>query len=173
MTGDVMFGWSPWRHWAAATATGFLAAVAAWTAMSLLLWEPGGRLVANAVFVTVYTIGFATFSLLFARARPAWLRFGDDWIDLAAEGRDAAVVPYPAVTGARVRWVWPVAMLDVTVAAADESQVLRLHRGGRRPLRKYKADQLRFSMPIAGLTASPADIRAELHRRGLGEQRSG
>jgi hypothetical protein len=107
------------------------------------------------------------FSLLFSCTRPAGLRFGGDWVELAAERRDVVVVPYAAVTSARVRWVWPVAMLDVVVRSADESLVMRLNRDGRRPLRKLKGDQLRFSMPIAGLRSSSADIRSELRRRGL------
>lgn len=175
--GDVVFGWSPWRYVVAATTMAFFAAVVgvvAWEAAYLLFPVPGGRpgnlVIANAaVFVTIYTIFFAAFSLLASRKRPAWLRFGGDWVDLAAERRDVAVVPYAAVTSARVRWVWPVAMLDVVVRADDESRVMRFDRGGRHPLRKPKGDHLRFSMPIAGLRSSAADIRAELQRRGLGE----
>ncbi|MBB2948773.1 hypothetical protein FB565_008559 [Actinoplanes lutulentus] len=175
--GDVVFGWSPWRYVVAAAAMGFFGAVVGvlwWESMFLLFPPPAGRpgnlVIANAVrSVTIYTISFAIFSLLFSRTRPAWLRFGVDWVDLAAERRDVVVVPCAAVTSARVRWVWPVAMLDVVVGSADESRVMRLDRGGRRPLRKCKGDQLRFSMPIAGLRSSSADIRSELRRRGFGE----
>jgi hypothetical protein len=174
--GDVVFGWSSWRYVVAAAAIGFFGAVVGvvgWEFVSLLFPAPGDRPgnlgIAHVRFVTIYTISFAMFSLLGSRARPAWLRFGGDWVDLAAERRDGVVVPYAAVTSARVRWVWPVAMLDVVVGSADEPRVMRLDRGGRRPLRKCKGDQLRFSMPIAGLGSSSADIRSELRRRGLGE----
>ncbi|BCY08855.1 hypothetical protein [Actinoplanes sp. L3-i22] len=173
--GDVVFGWSPWRYLVAAAAMGFVGAVVGVVgseSVSLLLpapvGGPGNLVIINAaVFVTVYTILFAVFSLLFSRARPAGLRFGGDWVELAAERRDVVVVPYAAVTSARVRWVWPVAMLDVVVGSADESRVMRLDRRGRRPLRKCRGDRLRFSMPIAGLRSS-SDIRSELRRRGLG-----
>jgi hypothetical protein len=173
--GDVVFGWSSWRYVVAAAAMGFFGAVVGvvgWQSVSLLFSAPVGRpanfVIANgAVFVTIYTIFFAMSSLLFSRARPAWLRFGGNWVELAAERRDVVLVPYAAVTSARVRWVWPVAMLDVVIGSADESRVMRLDRGGRRPLRKYKGDQLRFSMPIAGLRSSSSDIRSELRRRDL------
>jgi hypothetical protein len=177
VAGDVVFEWSSWRYLVAAAAMGFAGAavvVVGLPSVSLLFSAPVGRpgnfVTANGVvFITIYTIFFAMFSLLFSRARPAWLRFGGDWVDLAAERRDVVVVPYAAVTSARVRWVWPVAMLDVVVGSADESRVMRLDRGGRRPMLKRKGDQLRFSMPIAGLRSSSADIRSELRRRGLGE----
>ena len=173
VSSDVVFGWSPWRHVVAATAMGFFGAavgVVGWESVSQLFPAPDGRpgnlVVANAaVFVTIYTIFFPMFSLLFSHARPAWLRFDGDRVELAAERRDVVVVPYAVVTSARVRWVWPVAMLDVVVGSADESRVMRLDRGGRRPLRKIKGDQLRFSMPVAGLKSSPTDIRSELRRR--------
>jgi hypothetical protein len=173
--GDVVFGWSSWRYVVAAAAMGFFGAVVGvvgWQSVSLLFSAPVGRpanfVIANgAVFVTIYTIFFVMFSLLFSRARPAGLRFGGNWVELAAERRDVVVVPYAAVTSVRVRWVWPVAMLDVVVGSADESRVMRLDRGGRRPLRKCKGDQLRFSMPIAGLSSSSADVRSELRRRDL------
>jgi hypothetical protein len=175
VSGDVVFGWSLWRYVVAAAAMGFVGAVVGvvgWQSVSLLFSAPVGRpgspvIAHGAVFVTIYTIFFALFSLLFSRTRPAGLRFGGDWVELAAERRDVVVVPCAAVTSARVRWVWPVAMLDVVVGSADESRVMRLDRGGRRPLLKRKGDQLRFSMPIAGLRSSSADIRSELRRRGL------
>lgn len=171
----VVFGWSSWRHLVAAATMGFAGAVvgvAGWLSVSLLfstgVGGPGDLVLAGgALFVAVYTVFFAFFSLLFSRARPAGLRFGGDWVELAAERRDVVVVPYAAVTSARVRWVWPFAMLDVVVGSADESRVMRLDRGGRRPLRKRKGGQLRFSMPIAGLRSSAADIRSELRRRDL------
>ncbi|HWS31811.1 MAG TPA: hypothetical protein VN408_03600 [Actinoplanes sp.] len=173
--GEVMFGWSPWRHVVATTAIGFFGAVvglAFWESVSLLFPAPGGQpdgldIGSAAVFVTIYTILFPVFSLLFSRAHPAWLRFGGAWVEMAAGQRDVVVVPFTAVTSARVRWVWPVAMLDVVVRSADESLVMRLARGGRRPVRKAKGDEVRFSMPLAGLTSSAADVRSELQRRGL------
>ncbi|WP_045745432.1 hypothetical protein [Actinoplanes rectilineatus] len=168
--GEVAFEWSSWRYVVATAAMGFVAAVGASLLFSALDGRPDTPAVADsAAFVAVYTISFAIFSLLSSRARPAGLRFGGDRVELAAERHDMVVVPYAAVTTARVRWVWAVAMLDVVVLPADESRVMRFDRGGRPPLRKHKGDQLRFSMPIAGLRSSSADIRSELRRRGLGE----
>lgn len=174
VSGDVVYGWSSWRHVVAAATMGLVAAAVGWLSASLLFsaltGRPGIPVVADgATFVTIYIIFFSVFSWLFSRARPAGLRFAGDAIELAAERRDVVVIPYEAVTSARVRWAWPVAMLEVFVDSADESRVTRLDRDGRPPLRKRKGDQLRFSMPIAGLTSSAADIRSELRRRGLGE----
>lgn len=173
--GDVAFGWSARRYVIAAAAIGFFGAVVGavfWLSVSLLLSAPVGRpgssITAHfAIFIAFYTVFFALFSLLFSRARPAGLRFGGDWLELAAARRDVVVVPYAAVTSARVRRVWPVATLDIVVGSADESRVMRLDRGGRPPLRKRRSDQLRLSMPIAGLRSSAADIRSELRRRDL------
>ena len=136
---------------------------------ALIGWPGTSFVVANGIaYATVYVLFFPAFSFLFARGRPAGLRFGSDGIELAAERRDALAVPYQAISSARVRWWWPLAMLEVFVDSADESRVMRLHRGGRRPLRKRKGDRLRFAMPIAGLRSSASEIRSELRLRGLG-----
>ncbi|SDS84168.1 hypothetical protein [Actinoplanes derwentensis] len=173
VSGEVVFGWSSWRYVVAAAAISFVATAVVRLA-SLLSSDraggPGNLVTArDAALVPICAISIAIFSLLFSRARPAWLRFGDGWVELAAERRDVVVVPYQAVTSARVRWVWPVAMLDVFVDSADESRLMGLDRGGRRPFRKREGDLLRFSMPIAGLRSSAAGIRSELRRRGLSE----
>jgi hypothetical protein len=88
--GDVVFGWSSWRHVVAAATMGFVGAVVGvlgWLSVSLLfsahVGRPGNLITASdAVFVIVYTIFFALFSLLLSRARPAWLRFGGGWVEL-------------------------------------------------------------------------------------------
>ncbi|MCU7724334.1 hypothetical protein ODJ79_11460 [Actinoplanes sp. KI2] len=168
--GDVVYRWSPWRYLAAMVVIGFVATAVPWLTLSLLYSAiAGGSALRSApglaVYITIYTIFFPTFSLLYTRSRPAALSFGSDGIELAAERRDAVVVPYGAVTSARVRWMWPVAVLDVVLDPADEWRVFRVDRDGRRPIRKRRGDQLRFSMPIAGLGASTADIRSQLRAR--------
>jgi hypothetical protein len=174
VSGDVVYGWSSWRYMVAATAIGLLGAGIGWPLLfllfSVLAGRPSNPVIASAAgYVPIYVIFFPVFSLLLTRSRPPGLRFGSEGIELAAERRDVLVVPYEVVSRARVRWFWPVAVLDLFVSSADELRVRRLDRDGRRPLRRRKDDQLRFSMPIAGLRSSPADIRSELRRRGLAE----
>lgn len=173
-SGEVEYEWSPWRYVVASAALGFVGAAVGWLSLSVLFSAIAGRpgipaMGNGATFVPVYTISFAAFALFFSRGRRAGLRFAGGAIEMAAARHDPVLVPYAAVTGARLRGIWPVAMLDVFVDSADESRVMRGDRAGRRPIRRRKGNQLRFSMPIAGLRTSAADIRSELRRRGLGE----
>lgn len=170
--GEVAYRWSPWRYAFAMAAIGFAAAVVACFLLSLLFSALTGDLrfppiFDGILFVGLYTFFFAVFSVLLARRKPSWLRFGDEGIELAAAGRDAVRVPGPAVASARVRWVWPLAAFEVFVGPGDESQVAVAGRGGRQPLRRRKGRRLCFSVPLAGLGASAATVRSELRSRGL------
>jgi MFS family permease len=174
VSGAVVFEWSPRRYAFAAALIGVVAASVGWLSVSLLLSaladRPSGPAVAGGVaYVSVYAILFPAFSLMFARDRPPALRFGSEGIELAAERRDAVLLPYEAVSSARIRWPWPVTVLQVFVDASAEPKVTLIERGGRRPFRKRRGDQLRFSMPIAGLRSPAADIRSQLQGRGIGE----
>ncbi|MCA2217698.1 hypothetical protein [Jidongwangia harbinensis] len=174
VNGAVGYEWSPRRHLSATAVLGAVAATAGWLLGQLVFSALAGHLgppnvVGGVVFVTVYTLTFTAFSVRWTRARPPALRFGAEELELVAERRDAVVVPYAAVSGAAIRWPWPVTMLDVYVDVAAESQVRRIGRGGRRPPRKRKSGRLRFAMPIAGLDGTAADIRSRLRQHGLRE----
>jgi hypothetical protein len=171
-SGVGIYSWSPWRYVLTAAATSFVAAVSGWFLGSLALIELTGRPVSSSVgggiiFVVTYTVLFPLFSWLLAQARPGVLVFGVDAIEFAAPGHDAVLVPYEIVSTARVRRPWPVTVLEVLVDATDSPCVTRRDRDGRRPLRKHRGDQVRFTMPLAGLQASAPGIRGQLHHRGL------
>ncbi|GLW35855.1 hypothetical protein [Actinoplanes regularis] len=172
VSGDVEYRWSSWRYVVAMAAIGFVGAAAGVTLARFVLPMLTGRpssfgVAVGAFYVATYAFVFTFASWLLVSGLPAALKFGSEGIELAAARHDVLGVPYEAVSSARVRWWWPVAMLDVVVGSVDESRVMRFDRGGRRPSCKRKGDQLRFSMPIAGLRSS--DLRSELRRRGLGE----
>ncbi len=160
--GDVVYGWSSRRYILATAAIACAAISLGWLTASLVL-----QTVIAPAFAVAYVIIFPAMSWMITRAQPPELSFGAEGIELAAERRDVLLVPYEIVAGARVRWFWPLGRLDVLVAVADESRIVRRDREGRRPLLKRKGDHVRVSMPLAGLRTSAADLRAELHRRGL------
>ncbi|WP_328474379.1 hypothetical protein OHA21_15010 [Actinoplanes sp. NBC_00393] len=156
----------------AAAVTGLPTASLGWFLGMWMFTAIAGRppvsTVAGAVaFIGTYTILFPLFSWLLTGGRPAVLRFGSDAIELGAQRHDAVRVPYEIVSSAQVRRWWPITVFEVFVDAADSSQVSRVDREGRRPLRKRKGSQVRFSMPIVGLTASTSDVRSQLRRRGV------
>jgi ABC-type proline/glycine betaine transport system permease subunit len=170
--GEVVYGWSTWRHLLATTVTGLVAAVSGWLLGYLVFTQIGGMshpaLFAGTITaIALYTLLFPLFSWLLTQARPAVLRFGDDGLEIAAPRHDAVVVPYDIVSRARVRRTWPVTMFDVFVDDADSSRVVHIDRAGRRPLRRRIGGQVRFSMPTAGSTATPSRLRDQLRRRGL------
>jgi hypothetical protein len=171
---DVVYEWSLWRYAAAAAVVGVVAAVIGWLVVGGLFSALSGQFLFRPMgdglfFVVVYGLVFAVASVLIARRRPPGVRLATDGIEMAAARRDATFMPWSAVSKVRVRWVWPVATLEVTVAAAEDSRVMRGYRGGRAPVQRRRADLLRFSMPLAGLATSSAAIRAELRRRGFPE----
>ncbi|WIM99997.1 hypothetical protein ACTOB_003671 [Actinoplanes oblitus] len=168
--GTFVYQWSLWRFAFAMAAMGGFGAITAWILFSVLsIAIDGTWSLPPASFAGVYTCAFAIFSVLFSRGRPPWLRFDDEGIELAAARHDGVRVAYATVARARVRWLWPITVLEIVVNAADESQVAWLSRGGRQPLLKRKDGQLRFSIPTAGMIPGAASIRAEIHSRGLVE----
>lgn len=160
---------SLWRYAAAQAAVGFGTSVLIRLTIGLMSssYQDIDTLISDSiVFVVLYTVGYAGFSLLFTFRRPMRLGFGDDAVELAADGRDGVLVPYEIVRMARVRWWWPLTTLDVVIDAADESRVTYLGRGGRRPVGKREGGRLRFTMLISGLSVPAADIRSRFqHRR--------
>jgi hypothetical protein len=169
---DVVYEWSLWRYAAATAVDGVVAAVIGWLVVGGLFSALSGQFLFRPMgdglfFVVVYGLVFTVACVLLARRRPAGLRLTADGIELAAARRDSMFVPWSAVSKVRVRWVWPVTAVEVTIAAAQASRVLRGYRGGQAPAQRRRADLLRFSMPLAGLTASSATVRAEFKRRGF------
>jgi len=176
----ITYAWSWWRFALATTTAGAVAAGIGWLAGYWLLSAAAGRSVPSPVpqgitFITVYTVCFSLVSLLLARGLPSRLVFRAEGIEMAAPGRDRVLVPYEVVSGVRVRWLWPFVVLEVSVMAAAEPRVARLARGGGRPLRKRAGAEVRFSMPLVGLTAAGAKgrprLRDALQAMGLGDGR--
>jgi hypothetical protein len=170
--GEVVYHWSPWRYLLATTVMGTVAAHSGWLLGYLVFTEIAGMphpsLFAGTITaIALYTLLFPLFSWLLTQARPAVLRFGDDGLEIAAPRHDAVVVPYDIVSRARIRATWPVTMLDVVIDHTDSPRVVHIDRDGRRPLRKHIGGQVRFSMPTAGLKATPSGLRDQLRRRGL------
>ncbi len=111
------------------------------------------------VQLVVYPMAFAAFSLMLAQGQPGCVRVGPDGLELAAPGRDPVLVPWSAGPEARVRGPWPFTTLRVTVPAEHEAAVVRLTRDGRRPRRRRAGGEVRYSVEVAGLRATPAHLR--------------
>lgn len=171
-TGDVVYGWSVWRTAAATAVTGGVAALFGATVPSLLRGEaPYAGAGEGLVFVFVFVLVFSASSVFWDRRMPAGARFTADGAELFGARRDGVFVPWSVAPVARLRWVWPLTTLQVSVSAADSSRVTRLSRGGRAPsLRRRRDATLRFSMPLYGFAASAQSVHAEFLHRGAGQR---
>jgi hypothetical protein len=167
---QVIHRWSPRRALAALLVLSLAAAVIAVAVMSLIGLLIGHRTSEGgsvAVFLIGYPVAFTVFSLIGEIRRPGELEFRAGGIALTAPRRDGAFLPWPAVTGLRVRWFWPLTSFSVTIAAVDQAQVVTLHRDRRAPARRRRGDTIHYAIPVAALDVSAAALRAEAARRGF------
>jgi hypothetical protein len=172
VAGDVVYERSTWRTVAAAAATGALGPALAF----LIMWgihllrgsiQPPG-LSAALAFTATYTILFTARIAYRESRRPSRIRFTVNGVELAPAGHDGVFVPWSEVSAARVRWVWPVAELKVTIRATEPTRVL-LPRDGGNPVRSRRNGRLHVTVPSSGLAATATMIRAEFRRRGVPE----
>ncbi|MBM2614341.1 hypothetical protein JIG36_02065 [Actinoplanes sp. LDG1-06] len=160
---------SPRRLVAVAVVVGVTAGLAAWLILAVVFSAVTGRVIVTPltpgiVYTVSYTFFYTVFSLVRARRRPTTLTFGPDGIEMAAAGCDAVMIPYDIVARTRLRGRWPLTVLQVFVADEHAQLVTAIDRSGRRPPRRNRNGRLRFDLPLAGLNASGATIRAELNR---------
>jgi hypothetical protein len=162
--------WSARSFALAATTVGFIGAGTGWLGASLLIPAVMGRSpdpdwLSGIVFVAFFTFCSTVFPVVTARRRPSRLVFGADVLELAAPGKDTVTVAYEAVSSARVRWFWPVAVLEVCVGGGDRDSRGTSGSGeGNRPIRTRQGG--RYLLPLAGM-GSAATIRCHLQRHGL------
>jgi hypothetical protein len=164
---ETVFVWSWPRFLLAATVAGMVAATVGWLGgtwlYSLAAGRPWPAPVEEAVAViAVNAVAFPLFSFLLARGLPSHLALRRTGIEMAAARCDGVLIPYSAMSGARVRWFWPASVLEVSLDAAAQPSVTPLRRGGSRPAPRRTAGQIRFRVPLAGLQVAKKDITATL-----------